>query len=508
MRFAVIVTELKALGKIAGPMGLGSLGSFGTMAFNVAFIGKALQDSGPDQSYYVFVSTIMTLVYFVIFGHTFGLDTIVSQGYGAKNFRRIREGIAHTACAVLVQIVTLLIPAAIIVVSLTHIVHKPHISHAAMICYAVIGRSLRVLTESLEKILVHVGAETKVLAASMATLVSTISVQAALLYCMAPGPERLHWILFVQICTLMIAPVVSVFLGLRYHPDFRRSIPTMDDLTNIWTVQKWKEYFALSFFAGLMILMEVSGFDLVSLLSVELSEVRNVAVSGIAMSLVVMTFVMPFGLVIAVTSLVGRHLGEGSPTGARQSAMTAYLMGLGIGLFDCTVLFLVRDNIGEYFSNDDFVIRASYDLVPVLACVHMADTLQCIGQGIFRGLGRPTVGAALTFVNLFLIGLPLSAGIGIGITDDVRGLWIGQAIGLACLGTSMMFWIFYYWEYHVDLGLAKIAESAQRDKLGLIDESGRESGGGGGDDDDDDLSPALPWWCDDGCFCPPCPCAR
>ena len=489
-------------------MGLGSLGSFGIFSFNVAFIGKALDDSGPDQSYYVFVSTVMTLVYFVIFGHTFGLDTIVSQGYGARNFKRIREGVAHTACAVLIQIVTMLVPAAITVVTLTHIVHKPHISHVAMICYSVIGRSLRVLTESLEKMLVHVGAETKVLAASMATLATSVSAQAAVIHWMTPGPERLHWILFIHIASSLVAPVLSIFLGLRYHPDFRRSIPSISDLMSIWTIPKWKEYFSLSFFAGLMILMEVGGFDLISLLSVELTEVRNVAVSGIAMSLVVMAFVMPFGLVTAVTSLVGRHLGERNPTHARQSAIIAYFLGAAVAIFDCTLLFAMRSTIGTYYSNDDFVVRAMYNIVPVLACVHLGDTLQCIGQGIFRGLGRPTVGAALTFVNLYIIGIPLSAGIGIGITDDVRGLWIGQAIGLLCLGSSMCFWIFYYWNYHVEVGMSKIAEAEARDKLGLIAEEAKEHDerddgdeashaltdfqGKGGDEEEEPTDPAEP----------------
>lgn len=88
---------------------------------------------------------------------------------------------------------------------------------------------------------------------------------------------------------------------------------------------------------------------------------------------------------IAAQALVGKHLGAGTRTQAREVSVRLIQWGLLIGLAVALVLYLGRSELASAFSNDPAVIASAASLIAWLAAVQPLSALAFTLDGILIG---------------------------------------------------------------------------------------------------------------------------
>ncbi|MEX0905994.1 MAG: MATE family efflux transporter [Balneolaceae bacterium] len=201
-----------------------------------------------------------------------------------------------------------------------------------------------------------------------------------------------------------------------------------------WPEKKYlKELLQIGVPIGISSTMEVTMFAGVSLL---ISTISAVAVAGhqVAINFAAMTFMVPFGLSIAITARVGQSIGRQKVAEARFRGYIGVI--ISTLLMACTALFifLFPELITSIYTHDTEVTEIAVQLLYMAAIFQISDGLQVSGFGALRGLKDTKVPM---FVNLFaywIIGLPLAYYLGFIAGYGAPGLWVGLIAGLSIAG--------------------------------------------------------------------------
>jgi multidrug resistance protein, MATE family len=171
----------------------------------------------------------------------------------------------------------------------------------------------------------------------------------------------------------------------------------------------------------------------------------TIAVAGhqIAINFAAMTFMVPFGLSMAITARVGQAIGKGQVSQARFKGF------VGVGLctifmsFTAILMILFPELIVSIYTNDAEVAEMAVSLLFMAAIFQISDGLQVGGFGALRGLKdtrKPM------YVNIFayvIVGLSLAWYLGIYIEKGPVGLWTGLIVGLTIAGILHNIRFFY-----------------------------------------------------------------
>jgi MATE family multidrug resistance protein len=142
---------------------------------------------------------------------------------------------------------------------------------------------------------------------------------------------------------------------------------------------------------------------------------------------------VPLGVGMAGSVLVGRAIGAGDPGTARRIAVAA--LGLGVGFMACTALALVLAPtwIARAYTNDAKTIALAAGLIPLAGVFQVFDGTQVVSIGALRGTGDTRTPMIVNLVGYWLVGLPLSLWLGRGLDLGPVGLWWGLVVGLAAV---------------------------------------------------------------------------
>lgn len=197
---------------------------------------------------------------------------------------------------------------------------------------------------------------------------------------------------------------------------------------------------------GLTTLAEAGLFS-ASTLIVGMIGTLELAAHGIALQIISVFFMVHVGLANAATVRAGRALGRGDGPGLRRGAFAVVILSAGFSLlvvvaflaFPEAMLGLFIDP-GEARRGEILAIGAG--LLAVAALFQFADGAQVIALGLLRGLHdtrAPMIYAAIAY---WLIGVPLSYWLAIGLDIGAVGVWWGLVTGLTLAATLMMtrFW--------------------------------------------------------------------
>jgi len=110
-------------------------------------------------------------------------------------------------------------------------------------------------------------------------------------------------------------------------------------------------------------------------------------------------------------------------------------MVTGVGFMALTaVMFLaVPGVLARVFSDDVPVIAAAELLLPIAGVFQVFDGMQVVAAGALRGVGDTRAPMVLNLVGFWLLGLPVSLGLGFGLDWGPTGVWWGLAIGIGAV---------------------------------------------------------------------------
>ena len=180
--------------------------------------------------------------------------------------------------------------------------------------------------------------------------------------------------------------------------------------------------------AGLAISVEVTSFTLMALFVARQGSLSS-ASHQIAANLAALCYMVPLSLAIATSARVSYWLGVGHTVQAAHIARLGLRLAAGLGALLTLSVWLLRDLIVAFYTQDPAVAALTAGLVTWVAAYHLADCIQCYCIFVLRAL-RVTLAPLLTYSTMLW-------GVGLGGGYLLAYLWQWP---VAWLGTPTLFW--------------------------------------------------------------------
>jgi len=195
---------------------------------------------------------------------------------------------------------------------------------------------------------------------------------------------------------------------------------------------------ALGFPAAMQITLEIGVFALVTALIGRLGAVA-LASHQIALNTVSLTYMVPLGISSAAAVRVGQAIGRGDPRGAGEAGGTAILLGAAFMTCAGGALLLFPRWIARMYTPDETVIHSTILLLAAGAAFQLFDGIQTVATGALRGAGDTRTPMFCHFTAYWIIGLPLGAWLCFSRGWGAFGLWSGLSLALILIGIVLLF---------------------------------------------------------------------
>ena len=165
---------------------------------------------------------------------------------------------------------------------------------------------------------------------------------------------------------------------------------------------------------------------------------REMAAHQIALNLASLTFMVPLGVGAAAAVRVGHAAGAGDSEGARESARAAIVSGIGFMSCTALVFLFVPRFFAALYTPDVPLAALAATLIPVAGVFQVFDGAQAVCAGVLRGLGDTKAPFFINLAGFWLVGLPVSVGLGFHTRLGAVGLWWGFVAGLAVVAALLL----------------------------------------------------------------------
>jgi MATE family multidrug resistance protein len=189
--------------------------------------------------------------------------------------------------------------------------------------------------------------------------------------------------------------------------------------------------------AAMQITAEVGIFGAVAALAGRIDPV-SLAGHQVALNIASVTFMVPLGLASAGAVRVGHAVGRRDSPGAAAAGWAAIAIGATFMTLAAIVFLAAPARLAALFTRDAAVITTSIALLRVAAAFQLFDGIQAVTTGALRGLGDTRTAMLVNVVGHWLIGLPFAAFMAFSLGWGVIGLWWGLSISLTLVGIVLI----------------------------------------------------------------------
>lgn len=231
-----------------------------------------------------------------------------------------------------------------------------------------------------------------------------------------------------------IATVISrvfLFAALATHTVWydRRTIRAIGRVSAAFDQAIQREVLRLGIPSGMQMLAEVGVFSLSTILAARFTA-DALAAHNLVLTTASNTFMIPLGVGIALSSLIGNAMGEGNHARARKLGQDALIAGWVFMTFTAMAMIIFPRPLLSLFHASESVTDIATMLLWVAGVFQLSDATQTIATGALRGLGESRIPAIANIVGHWLIGLPLGIFLAFHLDLGVRGIWMGLSLGL------------------------------------------------------------------------------
>lgn len=370
-------------------------------------------------------------------GLLLGLDTLVAQSYGRKDYDRCHRWLAQG-----VYLALLVTPVVMMVVWL------------ASFGYARFGIGgevagpaasyLRVLNWGTLPLLLYGGTRRYLQGVGQVRVVTATFVGANLLNWLG------NWVLIygkwgapaMGVDGSALSTVISrvfmalALLGFAWRYERKRGHP----LFRHWAgpnVEELKRLARLGAPAAGQILLEVGAWNLSTVAAGWLTPVA-LATHTIGLQYASLTYMVPLGVSAAAAVGVGHAVGAGDPGRARRAGWLALGLGTGFMLLAAMVFVAAPRALIALYTTDARVMAVGPALLGLAAAFQIFDGIQTVSTGALRGLGETHAPMVANLVGYWAVGLPLGFVLCFVFKLGIYGLWIGLTLALVLIASTLL----------------------------------------------------------------------
>jgi MATE family multidrug resistance protein len=419
-------TDAARVIKLAGPVVIGELGWMAMSTVDTIMVGGL--GAAPIGAIGIGSSAFYTLAIFG-FGLLFGLDTLVSQAFGAGN----REDCHHS---LMQGIYMALFMTPLMMLAFWFMPPFFQVLKINAEVSALAGPFVRTLSFSTLPLLLYAGLRRYLQGIGhvrpvMFTLVTANVINWGFNWLLISG----HWgfpalgVVGSAFSTCLARVYMAALLALFiwwYERDLRKTVPPL------WRKPDWfriRRILQIGFPSAMQILLEIGAFGTAAVFAGRLSATA-MAAHQIALNCAAVSFMFPLGISSAAAVSVGHAIGARDPERARRSGFIA--IGLGVAVMCVTaILFMtIPKPILHVYTHDSSVIEVAVRLLGLAAAFQLFDGTQTVATGALRGLGKTRIAMTSNFVSYWIFGLPLGYWLCFVISWGIYGVWVGLTVAL------------------------------------------------------------------------------
>jgi multidrug resistance protein, MATE family len=426
--------ELAALTRLAIPVVLSELGWMAQGVVDTIMVGSL----GPVSIGAVALGNALfyTPSLFGI-GLLLGLDTVVAQAYGRKDFdechRWLAQGI-YLAIAITPILMILVFAASFGFArfGITPEVAKPAAAY------------LRVLDWSILPLLIY-GASRRYLQGVGQVRVITLTYIAANLLNWAG-----NWVLIYgklgfpamgvrgSALSTVIARILMAasLIGFAWRYERQRGHP----LFHHWAgpqLGRIRQLVRLGLPAAGQITLEVGAWNVATLSAGFLNPIA-LATHQIAINYASITYMVPLGISAAAAVSVGHAVGAGDRARARRAGWLSLGLGTAFMVLGGIVFLVPPRPLIELYTHDPRVLAVGPSLLWIAAAFQIFDGVQTVCTGALRGLGETRAPMFANFVGYWILGLPLGLILCFVLKWGIYGMWIGLTLALIVISSILL----------------------------------------------------------------------
>ena len=425
--FETLRREMRPTVSLAAPVVTAEVGWVSMQIVDIAMVGRL----GPEAIGAVGVGSALFLAFSVFgMGLLLGLDTLVSQAFGARDRAACDRWLRHGVFLAL----ALTLPVGLLARAAGGRLDAWGLDPDVL---ALVQPYFAIVTWSLPLLLLYAAFRRYLQAVSvvrpiMVALVTANLVNAAVNWVLifgnlgapALGVDGAGWATCISrgYMTLVLAVAVA-----------RQGVPLRTLIAGV-RIAGLLRLLGLGWPAATQATLEYGAFAAVTMLAGRLDP-STLAAHQIVINLAGLTYMVPLGIASAGAVRVGHGVGRRDAAGASAAGWTA--IGLGTGFMACAAaaFLLAPRAILGVFTIDGGVVDVGLTLITFVALFQIFDGLQGVTTGALRGLGDTRTPMLLNLAGHWMLGLPVGYLLCFAIGWGVVGLWIGISTGLIVVGS-------------------------------------------------------------------------
>jgi MATE family multidrug resistance protein len=426
--------ELRTLVALAGPVVLAEIGWMSMGIVDTLMVGPL----GPQAIGAVGLGSGLFLAIGIAgMGVLFGLDTLVSQAFGARRLDECHRWLFHG-----VALAALLAPPLMLLIwaasrALPSFGVHPQVQPLAISYLTLLDLGLLplLLYAAFRRYLQGMSTVHPVMFALISANIVNAFFNWVLIYGKLgmPAMGTDGSALATTAARVYMAAVLGIAIVWTDHR--RRS--------GLWQVSRrieparLRQLFALGAPAAWTVTLEVGVFSAATAFAGKL-EPRALAAHQIALNLAALTFMVPLGFQSSGAVLVGQAIGRRDPRGASRAGWLALAVIAACMVLTGSIFFAIPARLIGLFTEDAQVIAIGVSLLFVAALFQLFDGVQSVATGILRGVGNTRTPMWSNFVGHWLFGLPVGWSLCFLAGWGVVGLWTGLSVGLTLVAITLV----------------------------------------------------------------------
>ncbi len=201
--------------------------------------------------------------------------------------------------------------------------------------------------------------------------------------------------------------------------------------------KKIKQLVRLGAPAAGQIVLEVGAWNGATLAAGWLTPVA-LATHQIALNYAAITYMVPLGVSAAAAVSVGHAVGAGDAARARRAGWLALGLGTGFMLLAAVVFLVAPGPLIALYTTDARVMAVGPGLLLLAAAFQIFDGIQTVSTGALRGLGETRAPMLANLVGYWVLGLPLGLTLCFVLKWGIYGLWIGLTLALVVIASTLL----------------------------------------------------------------------
>jgi MATE family multidrug resistance protein len=370
-------------------------------------------------------------------GLLLGLDTLVSQAYGARRLDECHRWLVHGVVLALLLAAPLAGVLLLLAANLELLGLHPDVLELTRPFLRILAWSAPplLLYAAFRRYLQGMGVVRPVMMALLTANILNLVANWALIYGHLGLPELgvrgSAWATVVS-RVWMVAFLLAVIV---YRERGRR--PGLFETSFRIEAARMRRLVMLGLPAATQVTLEVGAFAAATALAAGLMPVA-LAAHQIAINFAALTFMVPLGVSSAAAVRVGHAVGRGDPEAASRAGWTALLFGTLFMTAAAAIFLLFPRLLIGLFTTDQAVLDVGVSLLFIAAIFQLFDGVQGVATGALRGLGDTRSPMLWNFAGHWLIGLPLGYALCFVAGRGVSGLWWGLSTGLFVCGVALL----------------------------------------------------------------------